>query len=325
MNQQIQLTRPIMFSSRISRVLRSCPAQFQIAALFLVAGCAGAGTADRPRTAEIVESHAGPASGPISAPTFAEAQQQGRATLNFIYVPSSGFAYRDARGELTGVTVELLRDFAAYVATVHGIGTEVRWTEEERWADFYGYVRDSEGGVFGIGNVTITEPRRNELNFSPPYLNNIAVLVTHQRVPELSSMSEIGTAFRDLTALPYPGTLHETRLHSVRDRWMPGMRSRAVASNDELVSLLASEEGYFGYIDIYNYWRARQAGQPLRRHPVGDDASETFGVILPHGSDWTPVMEEFFNAGGGYPQSERFIGLLRTHLGEELASLLSGG
>jgi ABC-type amino acid transport substrate-binding protein len=262
--------------------------------------------------------------GPVTATTFAEAREAGHADITFFHVPSSGFAYRGDDGELTGVTVELLRDFARYAAAEHGIALSVEWVEEERWADFYGYVRDSSGGAFGIGNVTITDARREELAFSPPYLNNVAVLVTHENVPELSSLDEIGTAFRNLTALPYPGTLHETRLHAIRDRHLPEMPTRPVASNDELVSLLASGEGYFGYIDVYNYWRAREAGQPLRRHSVGDDASETFGVIMPHGSDWAPVMEAFFATGGGYVESRRFRALMREHLGQELASLLAG-
>jgi ABC-type amino acid transport substrate-binding protein len=265
----------------------------------------------------------GPA-GPVSAPTFADARAAGEATITFFFVPATGFAYRDDDGRLTGVTVELLRDFARQVARTHDMDLRVEWLEEERWADFYGYVRDSDGGAFGVGNVTVTEQRRGELDFSPPYLTNIAVLVTHEDVPEVGSMDEIADAFRGLTALPYPGTLHEARLETIRERWLPDMPAHPVASNDELVSLLA-RGGHFGYLDVYNYWRARQAGQPLRRHPAGDDASETFAVILPRGSDWTPVMERFFHAGGGYVRSDRFHGLLRTHLGDELAQLLVRG
>jgi hypothetical protein len=295
------------------------------AALAVLAACAPASPpADgAPEPGAVAERHASGSAEPAVASTFARARDAGVAELVFFYVPSSGFAYRDGEGRLTGVTVELLRDFAAYVAEEYGIDLRVEWREEERWADFYGYVRDSRGGAFGIGNVTITEPRRDELDFSPPYLNNVAVLVTHQEVPELGAMEEIGEAFRGLVALPYPGTLHEMRLLAIRDRWLPGVEMRPVASNDELVALLA-DGGHFGYIDVYNYWRARQAGEPLRRHPVGDDASETFGVILPHGSDWTPVMEAFFARDGGYAQSPRYRGLLREHLGDELAGMLAG-
>jgi ABC-type amino acid transport substrate-binding protein len=279
------------------------------------AGAAGGGT--------VVERVAPGAPGPVVGHSFREAREAGRARLTFLYVPAGGFAYRDERGALTGVTVELLRDFARWVADTRGMALEVAWMEEPRWADFYRHVRDSQGGVFGIGNATITEARRQELDFSPPYLHNVAVLVTHERVPELDSMERIGTAFRGLTALPFPGTLHEARLEALRQRHLPNMPTRPVASNDEMVSLLASDGGYFGYLDVYNFWRARQAGQPLRRHPVGDDGSETFGVILPHGSDWTPVIEAFLQAEGGYARSDRYHGHLRRHLGDELASLLA--
>jgi len=293
--------------------------------LLTAAGCATGAPAPSAASGTVIERDAVPAAGPVAGPSFAEAAAAGRSRITLMYVPATGFAYRDDAGRLTGVTVELLRDFARYVAETRRIDLEVVWKEEERWADFYGYVRDSRGGVFGVGNVTITEARRGELDFSPPYLHNIAVLVTHERVPELSSLDQIGDAFRGLTGLPYPGTLHEARLHAIRDRYLPDMPTRPVATNDELVSRLASDGRYFGYIDVYNFWRARQAGRPLRRHGVGDDGSETFGVILPRGSDWTPVMEEFFRSGGGYIQGERFQGHLRRHLGDELAGMLSGG
>jgi ABC-type amino acid transport substrate-binding protein len=302
-------------------------------ALFLgVAGCGGEGAPEGERAGApapssppgVVERYSTGPAAPVAAPTLAEAREAGRAELAFFFVPSSGFAYRGDDGRLTGVTAELLRGFAGHVAAVHGLEVEVTWIEEPLWADFYGYVRDSRGAAFGIGNVTITEARGEELDFSPPYLQNIAVLVTHEDVPELESMEEIGEAFAGLTALRYPGTLHEARLLEIRESRFPAMSFREIASNDELVEGLAAAPTTFGYIDIYNYWRAREAGQPLRRHPAGDDAAETFGVILPNDSDWTPVitsyLEEIGGAGGG-----RIAALLRDHLGDELAALLSGG
>jgi ABC-type amino acid transport substrate-binding protein len=289
------------------------------ALLLLPAGCApDAGDAPEPRESF----HAGPAT-PVERPTLAEARSTGQAELAFFFVPSSGFAYRDEAGRLTGVTAELLRGFAAWVARTEGFDVEVTWIEEPLWADFYGYVRDSRGGAFGIGNVTITEARGEELDFSSPYLQNIAVLVTHEDVSELSSMDAIGEAFSGLTALRYPGTLHETRLLGIRDAHFPDLSFREIASNDELVDGLSAGPATFGYIDIYNYWRAREAGRPLRRHPVGDDAAETFGIILPNDSDWTPLMAAYMEEIGG-AEGPVLARLLREHLGEELAALLGG-
>lgn len=261
---------------------------------------------------------------PLSAPSFEEARDTGSAEIQVLYVASSGFAGAGEDGELTGVTVELLREFARFVETEHGIPISVSFEEEGHWPTFYQRVRYSEGGVFGIGNVTITGARRNEVAFSPPYLDNIAILMTHEDVPELESMDDAPETFGALTGLLYTGTLHEARMEALRDDHFPDMATTTIRTNDELVDRVASGDGYFGYIDVYNFWRAMEQGAPLRRHPVGDDVSEQFGVIMPRDSDWAPVMDAFFERDGGLTRSEWYRSLMVAHLGQELAELLQG-
>lgn len=298
--------------------------------LLAFAGCEGSdpdsdppGT-DEPTARKVSERMGQDPAAPVAMSSMEEAQGTEQAEMAFFFVPSRGFAYIDDDGHLTGVTVELLRDFASFASKTLDIDVNVTWIEEELWADFYGYVRDSSGAAFGIGNVTITPERAEELDFSPPYMQNVAILVTHQDVPELESLETIAETFGDLVALRYPGTLHEDRLVALQEDHFPGMSFEPVASNDELVEALSAEPNSFGYIDIYNFWRAREAGAPLRRHEVGDDAGEEFGVILPHDSDWTPLMEAFFRARDGIVGTEAWSDRLRTHLGDELSGLLSG-
>jgi hypothetical protein len=322
----VSVPRRMISASVLRRAAAAAGVALTLSLVAAVGACTGRTGPDagKPGGGAVTELAVEAAAGPVVGTSFAEARRTGRGRLAFFYVPADGFAGRGEAGEPTGVTAELLRDFAHHVAATHGIALEVAWKEEPTWSDFYRHIRDSEGGVLGVGNVTITEARRSELDFSPPYLHNVAVLVTHELVPELRSMEEIGDAFRGLTALPFPGTLHETRLKAIRDRHLPGLPMRAVASNDEIVALLASEPGHFAYLDVYNFHRAREAGRPLRRHAVGDDASESFGVILPRGSEWTPVLEAFFRAEGGYVRSARYREHMRRHLGEEVAALLGG-
>jgi len=254
--------------------------------------------------------------------TWEEVQQMGGGTITLYYVPSDGFSYTDENDRLTGVTIELVRDFADFINVEFDMNLTIHYEPIEQFSTFYSTVRDASGGVFGVANVTITEERREELAFSPPYMINIATLITHSDVTEINSFEQIPQAFDGLTALAFEGTLHQDRLESIVENHLPEAEMEFAHSNNEIINRVAETNRYFAYVDIYNYWRASQAGASLQRHGAGDESSEQFGVIMPHGSDWAPMMERFFEADGGYVQSDRYRYLMETHLGEELASLL---
>lgn len=252
---------------------------------------------------------------------WATAQAAGSGRVQVLYVPAEGFAYHDAGGNLTGVTVEVMRHFADWVRAEHGVSLDLEFEAEEDWRTFYGRVRDAPAGTFGLGNVTITEARRSELQFSPPYLNNVAVLITHERVPELQAGRDAAVAFRGLDALAFEGTLHEERLRRLRAAHVPDAALVMAGSNDAIIDSVAGGR-FFAFIDAYNYWRARERGAPLRRHAALDDPAEEFGIIMPLASDWADLMGRFFGHGDGYRNTAQYRDLLARHLGEPLADAL---
>jgi ABC-type amino acid transport substrate-binding protein len=260
--------------------------------------------------------------GPITNHTWEEVQQMGEGIVTLVYVPSDGFSYVDDDGRLTGVTIELVRDFIDYVNVNYNMNVTISYKPVEQFSNFYEAVRDASGGVFGVANVTITDQRKEELSFSPPYMTNIATLITHRDIPEIPSFESIPDAFAGLDALAFQGTLHQERVRTIADQYLPEADIDFAQSNNEIIDRVSSENRYFAYVDIYNYWRASSAGAPLQRHSTGDQASEQFGIIMPLNSDWRHLVERFFEDEGGYLNTERYRYLMETHLGEELAELL---
>lgn len=255
--------------------------------------------------------------------SFQQAQQQNQASLTVLYVPAEGFAYTNADGELTGVSVEIMRDFARWAERHHRIRLQLNFVEETNWQHFYQRVMQADGGVFGLGNVTITEARKQELQFSPPYMNNVAALITHQDVAELQDWDDFTSHFAELEPLAFSGTLHEVRIRRLRDSYQPDLAIQRVTSNPDLLELVASG-AFYSYVDAYNYWRARQAGMPLRDHPLAAETDETFGFIMPLNSDWSQFIQAFFAAEGGYRHTASYRQIMQQHLGQELAELLLG-
>jgi len=260
--------------------------------------------------------------GPIEGDTFEQGKQRGYATLKIVYVPAPGFAYLDENGELTGVTVNIMQEFADFVLYSQGIEIDYEFITETDFSTFYNKVKNSKHGVFGLGNVTITESRKQELKFSPPYMTNIAVLITHTDAPNLRELNSISSDFSELTALAFKSTLHEQRLKQLRETYWHDMPMAFANGNQEIIRRVSETVNYFSYIDIYNYWRAAESGAPLRIHPVADQASERFGIIMPLSNDWDEILRDFFEHGQGFRTSRTYRAIMEKHLGSELTDKL---
>jgi ABC-type amino acid transport substrate-binding protein len=103
-----------------------------------------------------------------SGDSWEQVINEGTGTLIAYYVPAEGFAYYDDNGNLTGVTVDIIREFNSWIETEYEVELEVQFVSEESFSRFYQTVQNSESGTIGMANVTITEERRQELDFSPP-------------------------------------------------------------------------------------------------------------------------------------------------------------
>ncbi len=256
-------------------------------------------------------------------PSWDAALKQGHGVLRALYVPAPGFAYHDSSGALTGITVDVLLGFSDFVESRYGVDLDIIFEAEENWSVFYSRMTAASDGMIGFGNVTITEERREALDFSPPYMHNVAALITHASVPELNGLEEIPAVFSGYTALAFEGTLHEERLRAIINDYLPDALMEMAHSNDEILEKVSrNEQAYFAYIDLYNFQRALEQGMPLKRHGAGDKTGEQFGYLLPLNSTWTDVIGEYFLHGEGLLFSSRYRDILETHLGKDLTKIL---
>ena len=257
-----------------------------------------------------------------SGDSYAKVKATGEGTIKLAYVETPGFVYRDDAGNLTGICVDIMKDFVEYVnskgykikADFVGDGSSFR--------GMYNNVKNSQGGVFGLGNVTITEARKDEIQFSEPFITNFAILITPSSVPTLSRFEDIDKTFAGLTAYTAKGTLNEKRLADLKSKYYNDMKMVYASSSPETLEKVLADQNSFTYLDIAFYLDAIKNRKPIKRHPVGDQSSEQFGFIMPLNSDWKPVLDEFFHANGGYTNSTAYKMILSKHLGDTGVKLL---
>jgi len=259
----------------------------------------------------------------LSGDTFAQAKKNGSGVIVFTYVETPGFIYKDNTGRLSGVCIDILNDFVKYVNETYNIELKTKLAGNgSSFRAMYDGAKTGKGGVFGLGNVTITEVRLKEVKFSPPFIKNFSVLVSHSSVPTLKTFDDFGKGFNGMTAYTGRGTLNEKRILELKEKYYPELKVVQMASSTEVFTKLLADKKSFSYLDLAFYLDAIKKRHPLKRHEIGDTKSEGFGIAMPFTSDWAPIMEEFFNKDGGYTNSDEYKKILINHLGVNAIRLI---
>lgn len=246
--------------------------------------------------------------------------KKGELTIAFFEEPA--FAFKNGNGTYSGVQIDILHQFVNWLKHTHGVELTVNYVPFDDFSLLLETVRNSKGGVIGAGNISITEERKEFYEFSPPYLNNLAVLMTHADVPELKSLSDLNSAFTGKKAVAFSGTTHEEVLKDLQKNYYPGMEFEYVTSDQEAINAVVSDTNKFTLLDLFSYWLATQENQPVRRHAVADQATDQFGFIFPKGSGWAKPMSVFFNMGAGYRSNIAYKRILLKYLGSDVTTML---
>jgi len=255
--------------------------------------------------------------------SWGQVKQVGQGTISLAYVETPSFVYKDKSGKLTGICVDIMADFVQWVNTEKKMKLQSKFVGDgTSFRGMYDKVKSSTGGVFGLGNITITEERKKEVKFSTPFITNFAILITQANVPTLNKFEDLPTVFGKLTAYTGKGTLNEKRILELKSKYFPAMKIVTLPTSGDTYNKVFSDPNSFTYLDLAYYLEAVAERKSVKRHPIGDVAAEKFGFIMPLNSDWSPVFEEFFKANGGYTNTARYREILSKHLGETGVKLL---
>jgi ABC-type amino acid transport substrate-binding protein len=255
--------------------------------------------------------------------SWAQVKQVGQGTIALAYVETPSFVYKDNAGKLTGICIDIMQDFVKWANDTKKVKLQSKFVGDgASFRGMYDKVKVSTGGVFGLGNITITEERKKEVKFSPPFITNFAILITQGNIATLAKMEDMPTTFAGLTAYTAKGTLNEKRISELKKKYYPEMKIVTTTTSQETLEKVFNDPKGLAYLDLAFYLEAAQMRKYVKRHPIGDQTAEQFGFVLPLNSDWTPMLEEFFKSNGGYKASPRYREILTKHLGETGVKLL---
>lgn len=256
--------------------------------------------------------------------SWTQVQNSKKGVLVVTYTNAPKFSVKE-NGEYKGICFDILNDFKTYVKKKHGIDLKIQITELSDPFDFkllLDTISMAKGGIIGASDITITEERTKFLKFSKPYFYNIAILTTRNNVKNLSDLKNIGKEFIGMKGIAHQGTTNEERLRKIKSDYYPALVIEATKGLAEANKKVVSDSSYFTYLDAPTYFELIEKNFPLKRHPAGDQISESFGFIMSKSSDWDVILNEFLSADNGYLNSPSYRKILSEHLGKQILNAL---
>ncbi len=258
----------------------------------------------------------------LKGDTFAQAKSTKTANVVYTFAKTPGFIYAQTGGKYAGICVDIMNAFENYVQSKYGIKIKASYqlAPGDNFTRMLASVKAGQGGVFGLGNITITDARKRMYNFSPAFINNISLLVTNKSVPTLTKLDDMASAFAGMTAYTVKGSTNEIEFYRWKKQYFPGIKIAYVGSFGEAVNKVAADPKAFTNVDFTYYLDAIKDKKPVKRHAAGASNSEEFGILMPKSNDWAPVLSEFMNSG--FLTSPAYKAIIRKHLGESAIKLL---
>lgn len=248
-------------------------------------------------------------------------------SLTINYYENYPYAYNEG-GALKGIEIDIIAEYVSWLKQKKNINAKVRYVPFSEFGIFYNSIKNAGRSVVGLGSVTYNVDREKEVSFSPPYLENIAVLITDGTVPTIKSKegNNVATVLNGMTGLVVNKSNHVTYMNQLRKYYdqTPREVSDLVINTTEkqsnVIDAIAKDKKIFGYVDIVAYWAYVKA-HPTKFLKIQKEFTETkeyLGFIMPKKNIHSPYLSEFFESGFGFTSTKTYHQILEKYLGYEI-------
>lgn len=254
--------------------------------------------------------------------SWEQVQKNKRGTVTALWYDIDPFIFTDENGKLQGVEYELMSAFVDYVNRKYGYEISLNWEDAGSFENIYSRISQTNaGGIFGWSFFSITPERQLEVNFTPPYMPDINVLVTSDALPLYSLPSTF------IDTLPYLQgyTMRLTSMEADVRRLVhnhPEVPVSGDYDDYEILRRISAADNAFGYVPLTVYVIALQKGIKVKRQYLF--AIERLGLagIFPKNSDWSPIVHEYFATA----ECKALVTeLLSKYLGREIGEIILEG
>ncbi|QSE96542.1 ATP-binding protein [Fulvivirga lutea] len=227
--------------------------------------------------------------------SWEEVKKNKEGTIDLYWNISKPFIYQDDEGNMQGIEAELIKGFKEYLKLTHNVDLTLHWINSNSFKEFYDYISESDhNGEFGVSALSITATRLKKVQFTHPYMSDVAVMISRSDVPIFEDKDHFREYSKNLTAITVEATTYEEQL-----KYLQGLgynfKIDYISSNQPIIENILSSENAFGYVDLPLYLMAlkNDPTTPIFRQNLYPIKGLGYGLIMPKVSDWATIFNEY--------------------------------
>jgi ABC-type amino acid transport substrate-binding protein len=244
--------------------------------------------------------------------SWASIKRAQKGKLSCVWNEAYGIAFKDEKGNLKGVCIDILNDFKSFIKEKYSVDLQITFGEEKSFSKFLSKV-EGEAYLLGVSSVSITDDRKKKFQFTPYYLSNPNVIVTHRDAPKLTALEDLGTVYKGYTLKVVSGSTHRAFANTLKTKHYPGLTITEATSSRDIFNEISGNKTLFTIIDFGEYLGAFKNKLPLSRQPVNLGVDDKLGFVMNKKSDWTGVWQEFLT--DTYRKSPAYKKIIADNLG----------
>lgn len=222
-------------------------------------------------------------------------------------------------GKITGIEYELMEGFIPFMKKKYQVDLAVDWVDVKSFDHIYPEIKSSEEkGLFGMSYYSITDERKKEVNFAPPYMPDLNILVTSNNVPIYNSEADFMKDVQNFSGYTMVQTTMEEDMNKLR-KVVPSLKISNRLDDYEVLNQIAATDNSFGYVPLSIYVLALQRGTKVKRQKIMATRREGLAAIYTKNSDWQEPVNAYFNSEDC---KQLTTTLIRKHLGVEVADII---
>jgi len=219
-----------------------------------------------------------------------------KGSLPVYWYESKPFIFNE-NGKMMGIEGELIVGFQQFLKKQYGVDLKIEWKEAKSFINSFEKVQSSSEACMGTSAFSIMPERQALVNFSPPYMSDITVMISSSNIPVVESAEEFYATFSGLKAITIKGTSYEHDLFQLQQTFETPFEIEYIPSEENILQAIEQKENAFGFIDlpIYMMYFSNNPSIRVRRQNFYPVRRDGYGFIVSKESDFIIPLREYFN------------------------------